>query len=114
MGSSASWTDLSALERDVLAAVRREDDPRARDLYDLLGWWYGEDSPAENTIQYNLRGLVDKDLVERYDDPDDGRVSRYRLTHDGGAVLDQEARFLQETVATTVAADGSGEGGEQA
>lgn len=106
--TAASWTDLRALQRDVLVAIRSLDEPRMADLVSQLGEWYAEE-PACVTVHQNVSDLNEDGLVDSYNDQDDGRIVRYQLTHDGEAVVDQEARFLaREAGLDVVATDGAG------
>jgi DNA-binding MarR family transcriptional regulator len=90
--------DLEASEFDVLAALRRSGEPFTMSPGQLVA----QTMVTSGTMTHRVQRLVDKGLVERLPDPEDGRGVQVQLTERGRTqvehaltgLLDRERQLL--------------------
>ena len=92
----AAGLDDVAPARSVLVALVELDGIRMSDLARRL-------SLSNSSITAAARGLAERGLVERRDDPDDGRAARLFLTEAGRARADAIAARIDEFEARVLA-----------
>ena len=95
------WLDAAGLgdvapARSVLVALVELDGIRMSDLARRL-------SLSNSSITAAARGLAERGLVERRDDPDDGRAARLFLTEAGRSRADASAARIDEFEARVLA-----------
>lgn len=84
--------DLTAIQRDVLAQLRKMDDPIGREVADALGDSY-DGEVVYGTVNNALTGLERIGLVEG---DRDGREKTYRLTDAGERELRADINWRQQ------------------
>jgi DNA-binding PadR family transcriptional regulator len=96
--TKADYSALSSLERDTLVAVGLTGGkPSGHDIWQTL--IDHRPGSQRNSSFYNaLESVVDAGLVEKRENPDDGRANQYSLTSDGEAALQNQADTINDAL----------------
>ena len=88
--------ELSPLQARALVALLRRGDLRVGEIGEELFVTYG-------TVSVALSALEEKDLVRKFQDPDEHRAVRIELTRRGRALANRAADWTAQTLAPAVA-----------
>lgn len=83
--------DFTALERDVLIAVGRMDEPGTHEIGRELERHY-------SGVRFALDKFEERDLVRRWGDDDDQRKNCFELTEAGVELVKERLRWESEAV----------------
>ncbi|WP_280587812.1 BlaI/MecI/CopY family transcriptional regulator [Halorubrum sp. Boch-26] len=94
------WTQLGPRERELLAVLRRDDDPlTARDLHDAVA--SRGDDVAYTTVKQTVDRLVEKGLVDRGTERHSG-TTRHRYCFDAEAARDRLVPEIEAELRTVL------------
>ncbi|MFB6188994.1 MAG: PadR family transcriptional regulator [Halapricum sp.] len=95
-----TMADLTGFQRDVLAATRHAraagGPPNGQAIIAVLER-HGYENIQSGRFYPTLDDLVNRGLLEKGQNPTDGRANTYDITEEGIKLLDAQRRFLEDS-----------------